>query len=445
MSIKGVFSKRLILVLVDSISFFLSLYIALALRRPDIFSLDYFVSHIPRFFLIYIVFIAGMYIAGFYNFFNLEVKSNKVKFIFYICISLVFIGGLYFYLFPSNFSPKAVLLMQVTILFILQAIWIAVQGYFFRSNYKNKAVILDTSVKGLRIKRDIIEADYPISFVESLHLNIYDYDKYSPSNFLDIVKSSKVKLIISNLNEEKVVGMLPYLYELSRMGVRLIDINNFYEYLYKKISLDSVSYNWFFKEVKFNTRLYEIVKRFIDLILCLPVFIFWVLIHPWASYMIKKEDGREVYSIQERIGKYNKKIFIKKYRTMTFTDKGAWQEGSVNKITNIGSFLRKTRIDELPQILAVLNGDLSFIGPRTDIINLGDKLESEIPFYNIRYNVTPGLSGWAQVNMTYQPRSVADSKERLEYDLYYVKNRSIFLDFVIMLKTIKTVLSREGS
>jgi lipopolysaccharide/colanic/teichoic acid biosynthesis glycosyltransferase len=117
----------------------------------------------------------------------------------------------------------------------------------------------------------------------------------------------------------------------------------------------------------------------------------------------------------------------------------------VNKVTEVGAFLRKTRIDELPQIFSVMKGDLSFIGPRTDIVNLGDKLSKEIINYNMRYSVTPGLSGWAQVNMDYQPRSVEDTMERLRYDLYYVKHRSIVLDFIIILKTIKTVLGREGS
>jgi lipopolysaccharide/colanic/teichoic acid biosynthesis glycosyltransferase len=190
--------------------------------------------------------------------------------------------------------------------------------------------------------------------------------------------------------------------------------------------------------------IYEFFKRIIDLILCIPIFVVWLLLHPWVTRQIKKEDGGEVYSIQERLGRYNKVIYIKKYRTMNFTDKGVWLEQSENKVTNIGRFLRRTRIDELPQIFSVIKGDLSFIGPRTDIVNLGEKLAKEVPFYNLRYSVTPGLSGWAQTMMDYQPRTVNDSIERLRYDLYYVKNRSLFLDLLIMLRTIKTILSREG-
>jgi lipopolysaccharide/colanic/teichoic acid biosynthesis glycosyltransferase len=252
-------------------------------------------------------------------------------------------------------------------------------------------------------------------------------------------------MVIVDYSNSKSQNIFPYIYELKSKGVKVLDINYFYEYVYKKVSLDSVNYSWFFKEVKADAKIYEFIKRIIDISLCVPVFLIWLFLHPWVKYVIEKEDAGDVYSIQERLGRYGKKIYIKKYRTMSYTDNGEWLEQSQNKVTEVGKFLRRTRIDELPQIFAVLKGELSFIGPRTDIVNLGQKLASEIDHYNLRYSVTPGLSGWAQVNMNYQPRTVEDSTERLRYDLYYVKHRSVIFDIIIILKTIKTVLSREGS
>jgi lipopolysaccharide/colanic/teichoic acid biosynthesis glycosyltransferase len=261
----------------------------------------------------------------------------------------------------------------------------------------------------------------------------------------DYIKKNDIKVIVANTRNEKISKLLPHVYRLNVTGVRLYDIYVMYEYLYKKIPSAVVNYHWFYENVDSEKKIYDFLKRVIDLILCVPVLVVLLILHPWVVRNIKKDDDGEIYSIQERLGLYGKKIYIKKYRTMSFTDKGAWLEQSVNKVTRFGAFLRKTRIDELPQVYAVLKGDLTFIGPRTDIVNLGEKLTIDIPFYNIRYSVKPGLSGWAQTNMSYQPRTVEDTIERLKYDLYYVKNRSIVLDLIVLLKTIKTVLSREGS
>ena len=129
---------------------------------------------------------------------------------------------------------------------------------------------------------------------------------------------------------------------------------------------------------------------------------------------------------------------------MTQNDNGVWLAQSENKVTKVGYFLRKTRIDELPQVLSVLTGDMSFVGPRPDIIDLGKKLEHEIPYHTIRNVIKPGLSGWAQVSQEKPPQSVEENKIRLSYDLYYIQNRSLGLDIKIALKTIKTLLSRVG-
>jgi lipopolysaccharide/colanic/teichoic acid biosynthesis glycosyltransferase len=121
-----------------------------------------------------------------------------------------------------------------------------------------------------------------------------------------------------------------------------------------------------------------------------------------------------------------------------------WLPVSENKVTRIGHFLRKSRIDELPQALSIIKGDMSLIGPRADIIDLGKRLAGEIPYYSIRTVVTPGLTGWAQINQEKPPQSVEETKTRLTYDLFYIKHRSVMLDFVITLRTLKTILSREG-
>ncbi|MES2216593.1 MAG: sugar transferase, partial [Patescibacteria group bacterium] len=164
----------------------------------------------------------------------------------------------------------------------------------------------------------------------------------------------------------------------------------------------------------------------------------------FVAIAVKLEDGGSVYVSQERIGRNNKVFRMYKFRSMERSDQGVWLPESGNKVTKVGHFIRKTRIDELPQALAIIKGDMSLIGPRADIIDLGKKLEKEIPYYSIRTIGSPGLTGWAQINQEKPPQSVAETKERLSYDLFYIKHRSLTLDFIIVLRTLRTILSREG-
>lgn len=440
MNIWNISFKKYSLFIMDTILFFAALYFALCIRRFEFISFDYFVSHLSTFFTVYVIFITGLYIMNMYDLLQISNRLKKIKNIFYVFIFTIFIGNTFFYIFPSDYTPKTVLVIQLLILSIFS---ILIRLITENRDKLKIAIIANEKYKN-EIQESLKNSEF-IEIVKEAQDTINEIDRYSDQNVINIIKNSKVDILITDLKDVKYNNLLPQLYEASKFNLKVVGIDIFYEFLFKKTILDSINYAWFFKEVKVNTKIYEFSKRLMDLILCIPIFIVWTLIHPWVYFTIKNDDNGEIYSVQERLGRYNKKIFIKKYRTMTFTDKGAWLEGSINKVTDVGAFLRKTRIDELPQIFSVIKGDLSFIGPRTDIINLGVQMASEINNYNLRYSVTPGLSGWAQVNMDYQPRTVEDTVERLRYDLYYVKHRSLILDFIIILKTIKTVLGREGS
>jgi lipopolysaccharide/colanic/teichoic acid biosynthesis glycosyltransferase len=168
-----------------------------------------------------------------------------------------------------------------------------------------------------------------------------------------------------------------------------------------------------------------------------------LILAPVISVAILLADGAPVFFRQERVGKGNRPIRLLKFRTMTMeTDLAA------RKVTPLGNILRKTRLDELPQIWNVFLGELSFIGPRPEIPELVRQYVEVIPYYNIRHLITPGLSGWAQVHHEKHPHHRADvveTKAKLSYDLYYLKNRSFVLDVKIALKTIRTLLSRSGA
>lgn len=190
-----------------------------------------------------------------------------------------------------------------------------------------------------------------------------------------------------------------------------------------------------------------ILKRVGDFSLSLFLFVLTLPIIVFSSLCIYLEDRGRVFYSQKRCGKNGKIFYITKLRTMYLNseDNGAqWSKRNDPRITKIGSFLRKTRLDELPQLLSVMKGDMSLIGPRPERPEFDEKLIELIPFYRLRYELKPGLSGWAQVNFPYGA-SIHDAETKLSYDLYYLRNFSFWMDVLILFKTIRLVFNAKGS
>ena len=438
--------KKLILFFFDSVIFWLALFLALFIRRSDIFNFAYFSAHVHTFIFVYIVFILSIFISGLYDVPEFISRLQKIKLLFYTSVTSFIFGALSFYLMPSDYTPKVVLLFQSIIVFVLISSWRLISEKVFSNKNKTKALLMDDSLDAEDLFHHINNNDYNIQFVENISPKVVSLS--FAETFKNIILRDKIELIVGDLTEANMQNILPIVYELKTRNskIKIQSTRDFYQYVYKKMPLKTVGYHWFFESVTLEAKVYHFIKRMVDIVVAVPILFLLAFLHPWVARKIKQEDGGEVYSVQERLGKHAKKIYIKKYRTMSFTDAGMWPgEHKENKITEVGHFLRKTRIDELPQIFSVLRGDLTLIGPRTDLSNLGEKLAEEIDYYNLRYSVTPGLSGWAQTMMHKPPSSLEETIERLRYDLYYVKNRSLALDFIIGLKTIKTILSREGA
>jgi lipopolysaccharide/colanic/teichoic acid biosynthesis glycosyltransferase len=193
---------------------------------------------------------------------------------------------------------------------------------------------------------------------------------------------------------------------------------------------------------------YDFLKRVMDIIIGAVLGIVSLILYPLVILAIKLEDGGEILSFQKRVGMNNKIITIVKFRTMTVAnDNAEWGNGK-NKVTRVGALLRKSRIDELPQLWNVLKGDVSLIGPRPEFERPVKEYSEKIPYYNTRHLIKPGLSGWAQLYHERHPHhgvDIEETKNKLSYDLYYIKNRSFMLDLEVALKTIRTLLSRTGA
>ena len=226
-------------------------------------------------------------------------------------------------------------------------------------------------------------------------------------------------------------------------------MNEIYEDIFNRVPISLLKYNWFLENISTTPHAgYDALKRVMDITIAIILILLSLPLYPLIILAIKLEDGKEIFGYQDRMGRANHMIRILKFRTMLFNDNGDWQkQGKINEVTKVGYFLRKTRLDEFPQLWNVLKGDMSLIGPRPEFPQAVKRYSDEISYYNIRHLIKPGLSGWAQIYQERHPHHGVDTLEttnKLAYDLYYIKNRSFLLDLKIALRTLKTMVSFAG-
>lgn len=273
----------------------------------------------------------------------------------------------------------------------------------------------------------------------------------SPGRSLtDFVLEKQVDEIVVALAERR-GGSMPMreLLDCKLHGVRVVDIATYFEETLGQIRLDAVSAGWLIFGDGFSQGwVRTVVKRLFD-ILCATVLI--VLASPLmlvTAILISLESSGPILYRQERVGLHGRLFNVVKFRSMR-TDaekdgKPRWAAAGDDRVTRVGRVIRKLRIDELPQLFSVLWGDMSLVGPRPERPYFVDKLTQEIPYYAVRQSVKPGVTGWAQVRYHYGA-SMKDAAEKLQYDLYYVKNNTLFLDLVILFETVGVVLTGKGA
>ena len=221
--------------------------------------------------------------------------------------------------------------------------------------------------------------------------------------------------------------------------MRFIDIAEFYEEIFDRVPLSYVDERWFLKHITGSPKqIYDGIKRLIDIIVASIAWLITLPLLPLVSLSIKLDDGGPVFIDQTRVGKRGRVFTIRKFRSM--------RDGAV--VTRVGRCLRKMRIDEIPQLASVIRGDLALIGPRPELPRYVELYRRDIPYYDARHMLAPGLSGWAQIYHENHPHfspALEATRDKLSYDLYYLKNRSLWLDLKIVLKTFKILLLQKGT
>jgi sugar transferase (PEP-CTERM system associated) len=269
------------------------------------------------------------------------------------------------------------------------------------------------------------------------------------AHLMEIVHKQKVHRVIVAMPDRRGTIPMPELLQLRMQGVKIEEATSWLEKISGKIEVESLYPSWLvFGEGFRRSTAFIVVRRAVSIVISLIGLILALPLFPLIMLAIRLDSKGPVFYSQTRVGKAGRVFKVVKFRTMGQDAEAAsgpkWAGDNDPRITRIGKFLRSSRLDEIPQLWCVLKGDMAFVGPRPERPEFIEWLSKEIPYYGVRHMVRPGLTGWAQVKYKYGS-TVEDSREKLQYDLFYIKNASIGLDLLIMFLTVKTVLLRRGA
>ena len=371
-----------------------------------------------------------------------------------------------FYLSPAFTLGRGVLALSLLIYLTLQTVWhsfcfLSKNGEFF----PRRVLILGTGAIACQMGELINNSRKPLRLVgyaacESVtthgERNFHPDECVAPSGLIkeideDLLNVSlrlKTDLIVVALAERRGIFPLTEVLRCKLAGITIMDAPSFYEYITGGLLLESITPGWMIFSAGFQKNAaFDVLKRVFDVCFSLIGLIMTLAFFPLIAIAIKLDSSGPVFFRQQRIGQGERLFTLIKFRTMRRDAEAAsgavWSQENDPRITRLGKFLRGSRIDEIPQLINVLKGEMSLIGPRPERPEFVEKLKLLIPYYSERHFIRPGLTGWAQVRYPYGS-SIADAIEKLRYDLYYTKNKSLFLDTLVFLETIKVVLFGRG-
>ena len=322
---------------------------------------------------------------------------------------------------------------------------------------KRRILVFGTGVKAYEVKRALNKSD-PTAEIVGFFAGPNENDAIIPGNqklslgrtLSETALAMNVQEIVVALSERRGGSMpLRELLDCKLSGIGVLDLASYFERTLGQIRLDSLYAGWLIFGDGFNQGyLRSLIKRLSDIVFSMILLILALPVMAITALLITLESGFPLLYRQERVGLNGRLFDVIKFRSMRGDaekdGKPVWAKSGDDRVTKIGHIIRKLRIDELPQLFCVLKGDMSLVGPRPERPFFVDQLTREIPFYAVRHSVKPGVTGWAQVCYHYGA-TVEDAAEKLQYDLYYVKNHSLFLDLVILFETVGVVITGKGA
>ncbi len=458
-------TEFIVLAIIEFLALILSLYLALEIRFWNSDWQSSFGGFIPKALVYSVILQLSLVAFGVYQ----RQAGRFIDMLVLRVASGLLLGmiplGLGFYIAPTFFLGRGVLFLAVFISFVL----ISVIRLFFRKVIKESNMWTRILVLGAGDRAEYIRD--ATNSGELAGLNIVAYvalpgDKETSSDkdasnynvitlddsLIHYIENQDIDEIVIAVDDRRSSGFpTKELIDCKMSGVNILDLVTFFERRAGKIRLDMLNPSWLYLSEGFDLGEFRrIGKRIFDILvvlMLLPIALPFAVMVGLAIFIESGGRGSVLYS-QVRVKQYGVPFKIYKFRSMvTNAEKDGvaqWASKNDSRITRVGHIIRKGRLDELPQLFNVLNGDMSFVGPRPERPEFVEKLAKEVPYYEERHRVKPGLTGWAQVCFSYGD-TVGDSVEKLQYDLYYVKNYSVLLDLLILLQTAEVVMLGKGA
>ncbi len=450
--------KKFLLLLVDIATLYGALVLTLAIRYHAGFAYQYRLHLVP-FTIIFALWILAFYIS---NLYDQRLWRNTVHFMSALLRAGLFAVGFsvaFFYLIPIyGITPKTNLFLFILVFGILEVAVRAIFNSLIETRFRKPIAIVGINPQSIELAQHITlhpQLGYEVRyFVDITPVGRADEDlaglniTQGTDTLAHAIQHRQIEAVIISPEAYQHQDIIDLFYKSLEYRISFYNLASFYEKVTGKVPLGAINQIWFLENISEGSRnIYEVAKRAGDVVLACILGAAFLVMFPFIAMAIAVDSPGPVFYKQKRLGRAAKPFDMLKLRTMRPDAEKAtgavWTKENDPRITRVGRLLRKSRIDELPQVWNVLKGELSFVGPRTERPEFHDTLKQEIPFYEERYLITPGLTGLSQLYFGYGA-SITDAAQKLQYDLYYIKNRSLILDIGVLLKTINLVVRGGG-
>lgn len=441
----------------DLLALYAGLFVAAAVRFWRLTPGDLFATLAIAFFWLFALAAVTMFIVGLYD---IGRSRNSVAFFQKIGVSAAIwtlLGVIYFYINPrATLTPKTLLVLTTIFGFGLLALWRFLYNRFLSTT------IWQTTVAFAGITPEVEELIE--LFAKEPERGFITLGVIGQAAHASALSATTLRELVSKTGGRtpEIIVIAPHLtgsstlnqelYQVLFKQVGIIELAAFYETVFRRVPPFTFSESWFVTHLsEQRKKMYDRFRFLADYTAGFVMAAITIVTFPLVALGIKLTSSGPIFFKQERVGRGGKKFFMHKYRTMqALTKEGSaelsgpqWASHNDSRITPFGKFLRRTRIDEWPQFVNLLRGDMSLIGPRPERPEFVQQLTGEMPFYMLRHLIKPGLTGWAQLQRSYYG-SVSENLQKLEYDLYYVKNRGAWLDLAITLRTLSVLATFSG-
>ncbi len=434
--------------LFDIIIQLVSLIFAMQIKYFFEITLSYYYIHLRLLCILSAVWLLLSYIMYLYSI-DIYISFYKLVYKLFICfIVTTFLGFYIFYDFEDSLKTKEIILRFNSLVFILTLFSHFMLKKIFMTNIlKNKFIFIGYN----KDVSDLIKLTKVKHYGNYLSVGIFDTKSKKATikteeELREVIKKENIHIFVMASNYTITEKENDILFEALSFKAKFYSLPIFYEMVTRKIPIGSISNAWLLNKLTLNGKdVYLFFKRVADIVFSLVGLIISLPLWPLLAIVIKAESKGPVIFTQDRVGLHGKKFMLYKFRTMRATGNSyIFTAKDDPRVTKFGKFMRKTRLDEIPQLINVIKGEMSLIGPRPERPEYTKELQKDIPYYNQRLLIRPGITGWDQVSGEYHSPSKEDTYKKLQNDLYYIKNCTLSLDFSIAMKTIATVFMKEG-